>query len=120
MDRGDRRRVRRPAGLLDADEPRQEPDRYRGCPKEGQSGHIRPLSLGAAPVLRDDRRPRLGGDATGSELADRGHWLFGLGTARDSTEKEEAMLIDRFGDRYREYMEKTGRFFPRCFVWSAS
>ncbi|MFB0563575.1 MAG: methyltransferase [Candidatus Lokiarchaeia archaeon] len=26
---------------------------------------------------------------------------------------EERMLLDQFGDEYREYMERTGRFFPR-------
>ncbi len=29
------------------------------------------------------------------------------------TNKEEANLIARFGDDYRGYMERTGRFFPR-------
>ncbi len=29
------------------------------------------------------------------------------------TPKEEALLIDRFGDEYRQYMAGTGRFFPR-------
>ncbi len=29
------------------------------------------------------------------------------------TPKEERFLIQRFGDDYREYMAKTGRFFPR-------
>jgi protein-S-isoprenylcysteine O-methyltransferase Ste14 len=27
--------------------------------------------------------------------------------------EEEAMLIDRFGDEYREYMKRTPRFIPR-------
>ena len=27
--------------------------------------------------------------------------------------KEEAMLIERFGDRYRDYMQSTPRFLPR-------
>ncbi len=27
--------------------------------------------------------------------------------------KEEAKLIERFGDEYREYMRRTGSFFPR-------
>jgi protein-S-isoprenylcysteine O-methyltransferase Ste14 len=26
---------------------------------------------------------------------------------------EEAKLIERFGDEYREYMQRTGRFVPR-------
>jgi len=26
---------------------------------------------------------------------------------------EEQMMIDRFGDEYREYMERTGRLFPK-------
>ena len=29
------------------------------------------------------------------------------------TPKEEANLIDKFGDEYREYMKHTGRFFPK-------
>jgi protein-S-isoprenylcysteine O-methyltransferase Ste14 len=29
------------------------------------------------------------------------------------TRIEEAKLIERFGDEYREYMKRTGRFFPR-------
>ena len=29
------------------------------------------------------------------------------------TRKEEDRLIERFGDDYREYMKRTGRFFPR-------
>lgn len=27
--------------------------------------------------------------------------------------KEEAMLIDTFGDQYREYMQRTGKFLPK-------
>ena len=27
--------------------------------------------------------------------------------------KEEAMLIDRFGDEYREYMKRTPKFIPK-------
>jgi protein-S-isoprenylcysteine O-methyltransferase Ste14 len=29
------------------------------------------------------------------------------------TNKEEQMLLDRFGQEYRNYMTKTGRFLPR-------
>ncbi len=29
------------------------------------------------------------------------------------TPKEEANLIEKFGDEYREYMKHTGRFFPK-------
>lgn len=29
------------------------------------------------------------------------------------TPKEEANLIEKFGDEYREYMKSTGRFFPK-------
>jgi protein-S-isoprenylcysteine O-methyltransferase Ste14 len=31
------------------------------------------------------------------------------------TPKEEANLIEKFGDEYREYMKTTGRFLPRIF-----
>jgi protein-S-isoprenylcysteine O-methyltransferase Ste14 len=29
------------------------------------------------------------------------------------TDREEAKLIERFGDAYRQYMQRTGRFFPK-------
>jgi protein-S-isoprenylcysteine O-methyltransferase Ste14 len=29
------------------------------------------------------------------------------------TDKEEAKLVERFGEAYQEYMRGTGRFFPR-------
>ena len=28
---------------------------------------------------------------------------------------EEAMMLDKFGDEYKQYMQKTGRFFPKLF-----
>jgi protein-S-isoprenylcysteine O-methyltransferase Ste14 len=31
------------------------------------------------------------------------------------TPKEEANLVEKFGDEYREYMKHTGRFFPKLF-----
>ncbi|HAV76667.1 MAG TPA: hypothetical protein DCX53_04855 [Anaerolineae bacterium] len=31
------------------------------------------------------------------------------------TPKEEANLIEKFGDEYREYMKRTGRFLPKLF-----
>jgi protein-S-isoprenylcysteine O-methyltransferase Ste14 len=31
------------------------------------------------------------------------------------TPKEEANLIEKFGDEYREYMKQTGRFLPKLF-----
>lgn len=31
------------------------------------------------------------------------------------TPKEEANLIEKFGDEYSEYMKRTGRFFPNIF-----
>jgi protein-S-isoprenylcysteine O-methyltransferase Ste14 len=47
------------------------------------------------------------------------NWYFGavmlLGAVPlfARTRQEEAMLIARFGDQYREYMKRTGRFLPR-------
>jgi protein-S-isoprenylcysteine O-methyltransferase Ste14 len=29
------------------------------------------------------------------------------------TPREEANLIEKFGNEYREYMKRTGRFFPK-------
>ena len=47
------------------------------------------------------------------------NWLIGagsllvLGLLAVRTPKEERMLIEKFGQQYRDYTEKTGRFFPR-------
>lgn len=39
--------------------------------------------------------------------------LFVLGLLAIRTPKEEHMLVERFGQQYRDYMATTGRFFPR-------
>ncbi len=39
--------------------------------------------------------------------------LFGLLVIASRMRVEEEMMIEQFGDRYREYMEQTGRLFPR-------
>jgi len=31
----------------------------------------------------------------------------------DQVRIEEARLVERFGDEYRKYMQRTGRFLPR-------
>lgn len=47
------------------------------------------------------------------------NWLIGassllvLALLAVRTPKEEQMLIGRFGEQYRDYMARTGRFFPR-------
>lgn len=47
------------------------------------------------------------------------NWLIGvssmavLALLAIRTPKEEQMLIDRFGQQYRDYMATTGRFLPR-------
>ncbi len=41
-------------------------------------------------------------------------WMaLGFSVLRYRTATEEAMLLDRFGAEYRDYMTVTGRFFPR-------
>lgn len=40
--------------------------------------------------------------------------LLVLGLLAVRTPREEQMLIDRFGQTYRDYKSTTGRFFPRC------
>jgi protein-S-isoprenylcysteine O-methyltransferase Ste14 len=43
-----------------------------------------------------------------------GTWLFGtLLTLLSRHEEEEEMLIEEFGDDYSNYMDRTGKFFPR-------
>ena len=47
------------------------------------------------------------------------NWVIGLaglatsvlGAAR--VDKEEALMIEEFGDQYRAYMQRTGRYLPR-------
>ena len=34
------------------------------------------------------------------------------------TPKEEANLIEKFGDEYRDYMKRTGRYLPKIGGWS--
>jgi len=47
------------------------------------------------------------------------NWLIGvtslivLALLVVRTPQEEAMLIERFGQQYRDYMARTGRFIPR-------
>jgi len=53
-----------------------------------------------------------------NSLATANWFLFGMGAAAFvmlylRTRIEEACLIERFGDDYRNYMKRTGRFFPR-------
>lgn len=43
-----------------------------------------------------------------------GSVLFVLLVVR--TSKEQEKMIERFGDDYREYMKRTGRFFPRIMA----
>ncbi len=50
------------------------------------------------------------------------NWLIGLpmllGAAAfiiPRVGKEEALMLEQFGDNYKEYMERTGRFLPRLF-----
>ena len=39
--------------------------------------------------------------------------VFALAFYRARVRREEAMLLDQFGDSYRVYMERTGRLLPR-------
>jgi protein-S-isoprenylcysteine O-methyltransferase Ste14 len=47
------------------------------------------------------------------------NWMIGLGSLlvltllTIRTPKEEEMLEERFGQQYRDYMQRTGRFFPK-------
>jgi protein-S-isoprenylcysteine O-methyltransferase Ste14 len=47
------------------------------------------------------------------------NWFLGLMTLLmlsviiKRTDTEEAKLIERFGEAYRQYMQRTGRFLPR-------
>ena len=50
------------------------------------------------------------------------NWFVGLSGAIATallvtrTAREEKHLVQRFGDAYREYAERTGRFFPRSTI----
>ena len=46
-------------------------------------------------------------------IAALGIFTFAIMAIR--TPQEEANLIKKFGDEYREYMERTGRYFPKLF-----
>lgn len=39
--------------------------------------------------------------------------ILPMGILFSRTNKEEANLIDQFGDEYRQYMARTGRYFPK-------
>jgi protein-S-isoprenylcysteine O-methyltransferase Ste14 len=41
--------------------------------------------------------------------------LLSIPMFRRDASKEEAVMIGRFGDQYRDYMKRTGRFLPRAF-----
>jgi protein-S-isoprenylcysteine O-methyltransferase Ste14 len=45
---------------------------------------------------------------------------FGLPVILARTRIEEQQLIDRFGDDYRAYMQRTGRYFPRLRAGSSA
>ena len=56
----------------------------------------------------------------GSTLLISANWLIGLSwigmTVLESISRirfEEGIMLEYFGDRYREYMKKTGRLFPK-------
>ncbi len=42
-------------------------------------------------------------------------WVLGMSVLLWRTGREEANLIARFGDEYRQYMQRTGRYWPK--VW---
>jgi protein-S-isoprenylcysteine O-methyltransferase Ste14 len=44
--------------------------------------------------------------------------VFALFVVR--TRREEQNLLMRFGDQYRHYVKRTGRFLPRAFRWRLS
>jgi protein-S-isoprenylcysteine O-methyltransferase Ste14 len=69
------------------------------------------LSLGATPVLCGGWRSRL-------SLLAANWFIFALLVLAfivlmQRTPIEEKRLIEHFGDAYREYMQRTGRYLPR-------
>ena len=58
--------------------------------------------------------------ALANSLATANWFLFLMGAAAFTmlvlrTRREEQYLIERFGEDYRIYMQRTGRFFPRLW-----
>jgi len=68
------------------------------------------LIVGSSVLLPIAAYHRLKSQATGEKLDRWQEGLFVLIVIR--TRKEEALLLARFGDAYRGYMERTGRFLP--------
>lgn len=63
----------------------------------------------------------------GSSLFTSANWLIGLAwigmTALEVASRisfEECLMLEYFGDRYREYMKRTGRLLPLIFPQSAA
>jgi protein-S-isoprenylcysteine O-methyltransferase Ste14 len=39
--------------------------------------------------------------------------LLSIASFNNTASKEEAVMIQQFGDEYKSYMKRTGRFLPR-------
>jgi protein-S-isoprenylcysteine O-methyltransferase Ste14 len=56
---------------------------------------------------------------TGGLVLLTANWIFAIfaalmcGAFIDRVPKEEQMMIDEFGEEYREYMKRTRRFLPK-------
>ncbi len=117
------RRVRngRRVAYLDLPQPRQESDGYRGKNLTDTVVTRREHSLVTSGPYAWVRHPFYDTAALGTMAISliaanwfillTGFLVVALLIVRTKTEEEK--LLARFGDSYREYMERTGRFIPR-------
>ena len=108
----DRRSGRRPAHV-DVPQPVHQHHRYRGYPKAPHVGDQRSVPIRPAPFLCGHGLGLLAGSLATANwfIAFTGGLAVALIAIR--TSKEEELLVRRFGDDYRSYMNRTGRFIPR-------
>ena len=91
----------------------KECDGHRRHQKKCCLGNPRPLSVGPTPSLFGVYSVLAGFCSASGQLVCPLTGILALILLAKQTPIEEAKLIERFGDEYRDYMKCTGRFVPR-------